>query len=52
VLPDAWGAPGWGAPRGNKNALRHGRFTREKIVQRKHIRELLRQTRELMLIIK
>jgi len=44
------GAPGSGAPRGNKNAIRHGRFTRKAIAERKHIRELIRQTRKLMMI--
>ena len=46
------GAPGSGAPRGNKNALRHGRFTREAVAERKKIRELIRETRKLMRIIK
>ena len=30
-----------GAPRGNKNALKHGRFTHEAIAERGHIRELI-----------
>jgi len=42
------GAPGSGAPRGNKNALRHGRYTREAIEERRQLRALLRQS--LMLI--
>jgi hypothetical protein len=42
------GAPGSGAPSGNKNALRHGRFTREAVAERKKIRELIRETRKLM----
>jgi uncharacterized protein YjcR len=46
------GAPGSGAPRGNKNALRHGRFTREAVAERKKIRELIRETRKLMRMIK
>ena len=46
------GAYGSGAPRGNKNALRHGLFTRKAIAERKRVRELLRQTRKLMLQIK
>jgi uncharacterized protein YjcR len=46
------GAPGSGAPRGNKNALRHGRFTGEAVAERKKIRELIRETRKLMLMIK
>jgi uncharacterized protein YjcR len=28
------GAPGSGAPKGNKNALKHGRYTREAIETR------------------
>ena len=43
------GALGSGAPRGNKNALKHGRFTREAIAERGHIRELVRQARKLLL---
>jgi glucans biosynthesis protein len=38
-----------GAPRGNKNALKHGRYTREAIAERWHIRELVRQARKLLL---
>src|SRR5262249_45892471 len=37
------GALGSGAPRGNKNALKHGRYTREAIAERAHIRQLARQ---------
>ena len=43
------GALGSGAPRGNKNALKHGRFTHEAIAERGHIRELVRQARKLLL---
>ena len=46
------GAPGSGAPRGNKNALKHGRFSRAALAERAQIRELLRQTRKVMLQIK
>ncbi|WP_283813968.1 HGGxSTG domain-containing protein [Bradyrhizobium japonicum] len=35
------GAPASGAPRGNGNAKRHGAFTRERIAERRAIRELL-----------
>jgi len=42
------GAPGSGAPRGNKNALKHGRHTREAIEERRQVRAFLRQA--LMLI--
>jgi len=43
------GAPGSGAPRGNKNALKHGLYTCEAIAQRRQLRELLRQSRMLLL---
>jgi hypothetical protein len=42
------GAPGSGAPRGNKNALKRGLYTREAIEERRQRRALLRQS--LMLI--
>jgi hypothetical protein len=42
------GAPGSGAPRGNKNALKHGRYTREAIAQRRQLQALLRQSRKLV----
>jgi len=42
------GAPGSGASGGNKNALKHGRYTREAIDERRQLRALLRQS--LMLI--
>jgi uncharacterized protein YjcR len=43
------GAPGSGAPRGNKNALKHGFFTREAIAERRQLRQLIRQSRNLLL---
>jgi uncharacterized protein YjcR len=43
------GAPGSGAPRGNENALKHGFFTRKAIAERRQLRELLRQSRKLLL---
>jgi uncharacterized protein YjcR len=46
------GAEGSGAPLGNKNALKHGQFTREAINQRLSVRNLLRQSRELTLKLK
>jgi uncharacterized protein YjcR len=46
------GAVGSGAPQGNKNALKHGRYTREAMAERGRIRELVRQTRKLLLQIK
>ena len=42
------GAPGWGAPRGNKNALKHGLYTREAIQERRQLRALMRQSRRLI----
>jgi uncharacterized protein YjcR len=42
------GAPGSGAPRGNKNALKHGLYTRDAIEQRRQTRDLLRQSRMLV----
>ena len=42
------GAPGSGAPRGNKNALKHGLYTRDAIEQRRQTRDLLRQSRMLI----
>jgi len=30
-----------GAPRGNKNALKHGRYSAESIAERRYLRELL-----------
>jgi uncharacterized protein YjcR len=46
------GAPGSGAPRGNKNAFKHGGYSREVLAEREQIRELPRQTRKVMLQIK
>jgi glucans biosynthesis protein len=42
------GAPGSGAPKGNKNALKHGFYTRKAIEQRKALRQLIRQAEELL----
>jgi hypothetical protein len=38
------GSAGSGAPRGNKNALKHGHYTREAIAERRQLRSLLRQS--------
>jgi glucans biosynthesis protein len=43
------GAPGSGAPVGNKNALKHGRFTRKAIARRRGLRNLVRQAYRLTL---
>ena len=37
-----------GAPKGNKNALKHGRYTAEAIARRREIAELIRTARELI----
>jgi hypothetical protein len=43
------GAAGSRAPRGNKNAQKHGLYTREAIAQRRQLAELIRQSRQLIL---
>jgi len=43
------GAPGSGAPHGNKNAQKHGLYTRKAIAQRRQLGELMRQSRKLIL---
>jgi hypothetical protein len=42
------GAPGSGAPRGNKNALKTGLYTREALEERRRLREFLRESRALI----
>lgn len=42
------GAPGSGAPKGNKNALKHGLYRREFLEMKKQARSLLRELRLLM----
>jgi hypothetical protein len=37
-----------GAPRGNKNALKHGYYAAEAVEQRKTVSELLRLSREII----
>jgi hypothetical protein len=37
-----------GSPKGNKNALKHGRYTADAIARRRDIAKLLRQARQLM----
>jgi uncharacterized protein YjcR len=39
---------GGGAPQGNKNALKHGGYSRESIVLRRHIADLGRAARQLI----
>jgi hypothetical protein len=42
------GAPGSGAPPGNKNALKHGQYTREALAELKLLRDASKQLRELL----
>lgn len=42
------GSLGSGAPPGNKNALKNGRYTKEAIEQRRQARELMRQSLKLI----
>ena len=42
------GAPGSGAPKGNQNARKHGRFTREAFEERRRLRDLLSRSRALI----
>jgi hypothetical protein len=42
------GAPGSGAPRGNRNALKHGRYTAEAIAEMREVRRLIRETRRFL----
>ena len=37
------GAPGSGAPRGNRNALKHGRYSATAIARRRYLRTLIRE---------
>jgi glucans biosynthesis protein len=40
------GAPGAGAPKGNRNALKHGRFTAKELAYGRRISEFIRESRE------
>jgi glucans biosynthesis protein len=40
------GAKGSGAPRGNRNALKHGVFTRDALADRKAFNQVLREMRQ------
>ena len=42
------GAPGSGAPRANRNARKHGLFTRDAIAGRRRIQALLSEARKLL----
>jgi uncharacterized protein YjcR len=41
------GALGSGAPKGNRNAVKHGLYTRAAIEERKRVKDLLRQAQKL-----
>lgn len=41
-------APGSGAPIGNRNALKTGRYTREAIAERRELRDLIREATEFL----
>ena len=41
-------APGSGAPRSNRNARKHGRFSRDALAERRQIRVLLGEARRLL----
>jgi uncharacterized protein YjcR len=41
------GGPSPGAPKGNKNAFKHGRYSAEAVARRRSIAELIRTAREL-----
>jgi uncharacterized protein YjcR len=42
------GARGSGAPKGNRNALKHGLYTKASIEEQKHVRALIRQAQKLV----
>lgn len=45
------GGPSPGAPKGNGNAFKHGRYSAESITDRKRIADLLREMRELAQVV-
>jgi glucans biosynthesis protein len=42
------GARGSGAPRGNRNALKHGLYTRAAVAERRRLRTLIGDAEELL----
>jgi uncharacterized protein YjcR len=42
------GAEGSGAPKGNQNALKHGRYTKTAIEERRQLRRLMREADEFL----
>lgn len=43
------GAAGSGAPKGNQNALKHGMFTKEMKAERARFREMIAESKELLM---
>jgi len=41
------GGPSPGAPKGNQNALKHGRYSAATILERRRLAELIREMREI-----
>lgn len=42
------GAEGSGAPKGNRNALKHGRYTKRAIEERRGLRRLIREAEKFL----
>lgn len=42
------GAPGTGAPKGNKNAWKHGQFSREAIAERRMAKQFLIESQDFL----
>jgi hypothetical protein len=42
------GGKSTGAPKGNRNAWKHGRYSGEAIATRAEVRDLIRQTKEML----
>jgi uncharacterized protein YjcR len=45
------GAPGSGAPKGNRNAFKHGFYTKEAIEERRWARELVQESQEFLRLV-
>ena len=46
------GAEGSGAPEGNQNALKHGRYTKAALTERQNLKRLIREAGKLLREIK
>jgi len=42
------GGKSTGAPKGNKNAWKHGRYSAEAIAERQYVRELIRESKRIV----